>query len=63
MSALILVEKLLDTPKERSVLVTTGTITSARIMGERLPERAFHQFVPIDRPAWVRTFSVIGNLI
>lgn len=56
MSALILVEKLLDTPKERSVLVTTGTITSARIMGERLPERAFHQFVPIDRPAWVRNF-------
>src|SRR6185312_16143218 len=29
-------------------LVTTGTVTSAELMAERLPAGAFHQFVPID---------------
>jgi 3-deoxy-D-manno-octulosonic-acid transferase len=38
------------------VLVTTGTVTSARLMAERLPERAFHQYVPVDTCAAVRRF-------
>ena len=38
------------------VLVTTGTVTSAALMAERLPDRALHQFVPIDRMAYVRPF-------
>ena len=38
------------------MLLTTGTVTSARLMAERLPEGAIHQFVPVDRPAWVRRF-------
>ncbi len=38
------------------VLVTTGTVTSARLLAERLPDGAFHQFVPVDRPAWVGRF-------
>jgi len=33
---------------DRSVLVTTGTVTSAELMRQRLPPRAFHQYVPID---------------
>ena len=39
-----------------SVLLTTGTVTSARLMLERLPERAFHQFVPVDLGTCVRRF-------
>jgi 3-deoxy-D-manno-octulosonic-acid transferase len=38
------------------VLVTTGTVTSAAMMKERLPEGVLHQFVPVDRLAWVRRF-------
>jgi len=39
------------------VLVTTGTVTSARLLATRLPEgRAWHQYVPVDRPAYVRRF-------
>lgn len=37
-------------------LVTTGTVTSAELMAERLPEGAFHQFVPIDTPAATARF-------
>jgi 3-deoxy-D-manno-octulosonic-acid transferase len=40
----------------RNVLVTSGTVTSARLLAERLPGRAIHQFVPIDTPAAVRRF-------
>ena len=42
--------------QDRHVLVTTGTVTSARLMGERLPPRAFHQYAPLDSPASVRRF-------
>ncbi|MGE5503841.1 MAG: 3-deoxy-D-manno-octulosonic acid transferase [Actinomycetota bacterium] len=38
------------------VLVTTGTVTSAKLMVQRLPEGALHQYVPVDRPAYVRRF-------
>jgi 3-deoxy-D-manno-octulosonic-acid transferase len=39
-----------------AVLVTTGTVTSGRVMGERLPANAFHQFVPVDTPSAVSSF-------
>jgi 3-deoxy-D-manno-octulosonic-acid transferase len=38
------------------VLVTTGTVTSARLMGERLPAGARHQYAPVDVPAAVAGF-------
>lgn len=38
------------------ILVTTGTVTSAAMMAERLPKGAIHHYVPVDRPAWVRRF-------
>jgi len=51
LAALPLIECLLEKP-DRAVLVTTGTVTSAKLMAERLPDRAMHQYVPIDwRPA------------
>ncbi|GAA0559846.1 3-deoxy-D-manno-octulosonic acid transferase [Rhizomicrobium electricum] len=38
------------------VLVTSGTVTSAKLMAERLPEGAIHQFVPVDTPAATMRF-------
>ncbi|MDX1974668.1 MAG: 3-deoxy-D-manno-octulosonic acid transferase [Rickettsiales bacterium] len=38
------------------VLITTGTVTSAQLMKQRLPERAVHQYVPIDTPEATRRF-------
>ena len=44
-----------------NVLLTTGTVTSARLLGQRLPDmgltdRVFHRFAPLDVPAWVERF-------
>ncbi len=55
LSLLPLVERLAARPG-LSVLVTTGTVTSAALMTERLPQGAVHQYVPVDRPAWVKRF-------
>ena len=54
MAALGLVERLAATGA--SVLVTTGTVTSAEIAAARLPAGAFHQYVPADVAAWVDRF-------
>ena len=56
LSVLPLIERLLDINPALHVLVTTGTVTSARLMAERLPERAVHQYVPVDRADAVRRF-------
>lgn len=37
-------------------LVTTGTMTSAQLAAERLPETSTHQFVPLDSRTAVRRF-------
>ena len=38
------------------VLVTTGTVSSATILANRLPAGAQHQYVPLDVPAFMRRF-------
>jgi 3-deoxy-D-manno-octulosonic-acid transferase len=41
----------------RNVLLTSGTVTSAKLMADRLPSpRAFHQYVPLDAPDAVARF-------
>ncbi len=56
-SMLALIDRLLVERPALSVLVTTGTVTSARLLAHRLPaDRAWHQYVPVDRPAYVRRF-------
>lgn len=55
-SLLSLISHLLELRPDIQIMVTTGTVTSARLMVERLPERAFHQYIPVDHPAWVRKF-------
>ena len=44
-----------------TILLTTGTVTSAELLARRLPElglerRVLHRFVPLDVPAWTRRF-------
>lgn len=56
LSVLPLIDRLLDARPDISLLVTTGTVTSARLLNGRLPERAFHQFVPVDIPRAVNGF-------
>ena len=53
-AALPLVDALLKTG--RTVLITSGTVTSANLMMERLPGRAIHQYAPLDTPAATRRF-------
>ena len=38
------------------VLVTTGTVTSAQVLAQRLPGGAIHQFVPLDVPSYLQRF-------
>lgn len=53
LSALPLIEKLKE---DASVLVTSGTVTSAALLGQRLPLGVIHQFVPLDTPGAVERF-------
>ena len=55
-SFLPLVEAMAERWPALNQLVTTGTVTSARLMADRLPPGAIHQFAPVDRPTWVRAF-------
>ena len=51
-----LIRKLLAAYPKAHVLVTSGTVTSANLMAERLPPRALHQYVPLDTPKAVSAF-------
>ena len=58
-SAFILIEELLKFFPEISILFTTTTLTSATIVGEKLPQfkgRVIHQFLPIDSYYCVTNF-------
>lgn len=55
-SVLPLIERLRAMRPDGTVLLTTGTVTSARLMDQRLPDGAVHQFVPVDRISYVRAF-------
>ena len=56
LSTLPVVECILAHDAGVYVLVTTGTVTSARLMAGRLPERATHQYIPVDCAPWVAAF-------
>ncbi|MFN3889181.1 MAG: 3-deoxy-D-manno-octulosonic acid transferase [Beijerinckiaceae bacterium] len=38
------------------VLLTTGTVASAQVLGERLPDGVLHQYAPLDAPRFMRQF-------
>jgi len=56
LALLELIRRLLDEREDLHILVTTGTVTSAQVMQDRLPDRAMHQFVPLDAGPFVRRF-------
>ena len=55
-SVLPLVEQLGQLRPGLTVLLTTGTVTSARSIAPRLPAHAIHQYVPLDAPQLVARF-------
>ena len=56
LSALPLIERIRRDWPGAQVLVTTGTVTSARLMNDRLPDGVLHQYIPVDLPAAVHRF-------
>jgi len=56
LSALPLIARIRARWPDLGILVTTGTVTSARLMAERLPPAVIHQYVPVDLPGAVNRF-------
>lgn len=56
LSMLSLIERLHRERPEIAILMTSGTVSSARILENRLPEGVIHQYIPVDRVVWVRRF-------
>lgn len=54
LSLLPLIERL--SQAGQATLITTGTVTSARLLAERLPAGALHQYAPLDAPQYMRRF-------
>ena len=55
-SMLPLISKLLEIYPDLHIMVTTGTVTSAEVMAKRLPDRAFHQYIPLEHPLHAARF-------
>ena len=55
-AALPVIETLRAKRGDLSFLLTTGTVTSARLAAARLGPRAIHQYVPLDEPRFVSRF-------
>lgn len=56
LSLLPLVERLRRERPDLTVLVTSGTTTSARLLARRLPPGVIHQYAPVDGPQAVAAF-------
>lgn len=55
-SILPLIERLRTERPDMTLLVTSGTVTSADLLARRLPEGAIHQYAPVDAPGAARRF-------
>ena len=55
-SLLGLIPELLSERDDLTVLLTSGTVTSAQLMARDLPPGAIHQFAPVDTPQAVKRF-------
>ena len=56
MAILPLIDGLRAARPDVSILLTTGTVTSARLAATRLPAGCIHQYVPLDVPQFVARF-------
>ena len=55
-TALIVVEHLQTLMPSAYFLITSGTLTSAHLIQKRVSGRIFHQYIPLDHPAWIAHF-------
>ena len=56
LSLLPVVERFGKARPDLTVLVTSGTLTSAELLAQRLPQGVIHQFAPVDAPGAVAAF-------
>lgn len=56
LAVLPLLRSLRQTRPDLVVLMTSGTVTSAKLLAERLPAGVLHQYVPVDLPQAVSRF-------
>jgi 3-deoxy-D-manno-octulosonic-acid transferase len=56
LSVLPLIARLREQTPRTTVLVTSGTVTSASLLAQRLPAGAIHQYAPLDTPGASRRF-------
>ena len=56
LSLLPLLDAILARDPACQALFTTGTVSSARLLAQRLPPRARHQYLPVDRMPFIRRF-------
>jgi len=56
LSILSLITKLRAFHPDWMILLTTGTVTSANLIGSRLPDGVIHQYMPVDRWPYVTRF-------
>lgn len=56
LSLLPLIDALAEARPDLNLLVTSGTLTSAALLAQRLPPSVIHQFAPIDTQAATRAF-------
>jgi len=55
-SLLVLIEALHRREPGLNFLVTSGTVTSARLLAQRQPVNTLHQYLPLDRRTWAARF-------
>lgn len=56
LSLLSVIERLRRERPEIALLMTSGTVSSANVLADRLPADVVHQYAPVDRVPWVRRF-------
>jgi 3-deoxy-D-manno-octulosonic-acid transferase len=56
LSALPLIDRLLEYHPDIHIMVTSNTLTSAKVMKNKLPNRCFHIYAPLDTPQAVQKF-------
>ena len=56
LSLVELIKRISSSQPDYNFLITTGTITSAKLILSRLPSNAVHQYIPVDTPKAVEKF-------
>lgn len=56
LSVIPIMEKIREENKDISILLTTTTLTAAKLVEQRLEDKVIHQFIPFDVYKWIRRF-------